>query len=349
MSSSEPDPKLSGRLRDPHILLGTFLKAGALAAGLLVFAAAGPAGAQSPSTQSPAGQAPAGPGGYVRPATPGRLVEVAPDRRLHIFCKGEGVGPAVIFEAGLSQYTANSTLAAAQDAIAGFARVCTYDRAGMGWSDPTPEGWTYADRMRDLNTLLGTAGIDGPYVLVGHSLGGLLIRAYADAYPDQVAGLVLVDATSERDLPEFEAARGPTVSQIDAALAVSRPGVPIIGMPVGTPAEVQMAFTPEVLRGVKAEFEALARLDATTLPPGAPAALGDLPLIVIRRGRTMSPPSEADQNHQRNQEALATLSSNSALIVAENSGHVIPLDEPQVVSDAVRRLLVSLQSPDRRL
>ncbi|WP_309629149.1 alpha/beta hydrolase [Brevundimonas sp.] len=327
----------------------TALKAGALAVSLLASGLAGQATAQSAANQNPAAQSAAGPGGYVRPAAPGRLVEVAADRRLHIFCKGETVGPAVIFEAGLSQFTANSGLAAAQDAIAGFARVCTYDRAGMGWSDPAPEGWTYPDRVRDLHALLRAAGLDGPYVLVGHSLGGLLIRAYAQAYPEQVVGLVLVDATSERNLPEFEAARDSTVSQIDAALAVSQPGVPVIGMPAGTSAEVHMAFTPEVLRGVKAEFEALALFDAATLPPGAPGILGEMPLIVIRRGRTMSPPGEADLNHQQGQEDLAALSSNSVLIVAENSGHMVPLDEPPVVADAVRRVLTALNSPDRRL
>ncbi|HWW11452.1 MAG TPA: alpha/beta hydrolase, partial [Brevundimonas sp.] len=292
---------------------------------------------------------PAASGGYVRPAAPGRLVAIADGRRLHILCEGEGDGLAVIFEAGLSQYTANTTLRAAQDAIASFARVCTYDRAGMGWSDPAPEGWSYPDRVEDLRALLKAAGIDGPYVLVAHSMGGLLVRAYAAAHPDQVAGLVLVDATSERNLPEIDAARETTLSQIDAALAVSRPGVPVIGMPVGTSAEVQMAFTPEVLRGVKAEFEALSRFGPATLPPGEAGALGDLPLIVIRRGRTMSPPSEADLNHRQGQEDLAALSSNSVLIVAENSGHTIPLDEPQVVADAVRRLLDALKSNNRRL
>ncbi|MDP3403294.1 MAG: alpha/beta hydrolase [Brevundimonas sp.] len=327
----------------------TALKAGVLGVSLLASGLAGPVTARSAANENPAEQSPAGPGGYVRPAAPGQLFEVAADRRLHLFCKGENVGPAVIFEAGLSQFTANSTLAAAQNAIAGFARVCTYDRAGMGWSDPAPEGWTYPDRTRDLHALLQTAGVEGPYVLVGHSLGGLLIRAFANAYPDQVVGLVLVDATSERNLPEFEAARDSTVSQIDAALAVSQPGVPVIGMPAGTSAEVQMAFTPEVLRGVKAEFEALALLDAATLPPVAPGVLGDVPLIVVRRGRTMSPPNAADLNHQQGQEDLAALSSNSVLIVAENSGHVIPLDEPQVVADAVRRVLAALNSPERRL
>lgn len=286
-----------------------------------------------------AAQAPTSPGGFVRPAAPGRLVDVGGGRRLHILCKGDARGPAVIFEAGLSQYTANTTYGIAQDAIASFARVCTYDRAGLGWSDPAPEGWTQDLMVRDLHRLLGAAGVEGRYVLVGHSLGGLLARSYARAFPDEVAGLVLVDATSERNVPELEAARAAVVPQIDAALAGSRPGVPVVGMPAGTSAEVVMAFTPEILRGVKAEFEALGRLPAAMTRPGGFGRLGDLPLIVIRRGKTAQPASAADIGHREGQEALAALSSNSVLIVAANSGHVIPLDEPQVVADAVRRML----------
>ena len=104
-----------------------------------------------------------------------------------------------------------------------------------------------------------------------------------------------------------------------------------------------MAFTPEILRGVKVEFEALDRLPAEMKRPGGFGALGDLPLIVVRRGKTEQPPSEADLRHQRVQEHLATLSTNSALIVAQHSGHTISLDEPGVVADAVRRMLDALR------
>jgi pimeloyl-ACP methyl ester carboxylesterase len=343
MSSSEirglDGSRRSGALR------ASVLKASVLAASLLACAV----GVAPAAAQAVAGSSPAAQGGYVRPEAPGRLVAVAEGRRLHIYCQGEAAGPAVIFEAGLSQYTANATLGAAQTAIAGFARVCTYDRAGMGWSDPAPEGWTYPDRVRELHALLQAANVEGPYVLVGHSMGGLLARAYAAAYPDQVAGLVLVESTTERNFDEIEAARGVVVAQIDAALAVARPGVPVIGLPAGTSPEMQMAFTPEVLRGVKAEFEALDRLTPETRPSGADGALGDLPLIVVPRGRTMAPPSADDVDHRQGQEALVRLSSNAVLIVAENSGHAVPLDEPQVVADAVRRLLDALKSSDRRL
>ena len=289
-------------------------------------------------------QTPTFPGGFARPPAPGHMVEVDEGRRLHILCKGSGEGPTVIFEAGLSQYTANSTYGAAQDAIATFARVCTYDRAGLGWSDPAPEGWTQEGMVRDLHRLLGTAQLPGPYIIVGHSLGGLLARTYARTYPGEVAGLVLVDATTERDFPGFDAARGSVVAQIDSALAGARPGVPVVGLPLGTSPETALSFTPEVLRGVKVEFQALERLPATMRQPGGFGTLGDLPLVIIRRGKTAQPPSPEDEAHRVGQEALARLSTNSMLIVAENSGHAVMLDEPQVLAGAVRRMLEAVRS-----
>lgn len=296
------------------------------------------AAAQSTAPSSPV----TSPGGFVRPAPPGRLVDVGGGRRLHILCKGDAAGPAVVFEAGLSQFTANTTYAAAQDAIAPFARVCTYDRAGLGWSDPAPAGWTQADMVKDLHRLLAAAELKGPYILVGHSMGGLLARSYVKTYPGEAAGLVLVDATSDRNFPEIQAASAVTVPQLDAALASSKPGVPVVGMPAGTSPEVVFAFTPEVLRGVKVEFEAWAQVR-----PGDFGRLGDLPLIVIRRGKASVPPNADDLNHRAGQEELAALSSNSLLIVAENSGHTIPLDEPHVVADAVRKMLEAVRTRAR--
>ena len=292
-----------------------------------------PSAPSQPSTVPPA---------FVKPHAPGRLVDVG-GRRLHILCKGVAAGPTVIFEAGLSQYTANSTHGTAQDAIAPFARVCTYDRAGLGWSDPAPQGWTQAGMAADLHALLAAAGERGPYVIVAHSLGGHLARTYARTYPEDVAGLVLLDATSDEDFDELAAVGAATIPKLDAAIRASRPGVPVVGMPAGTSPEVVMAFTPEILRGVKTEFEALDRLPAEMERPGGFGDLGDLPLIVVRRGKTEQPPSEADLRHQRVQEKLAKLSRNSALIVAQNSGHTISLDEPGVVADAVRRMLDALR------
>lgn len=298
---------------------------------------------QAPTAPPPS---PTSPGGFVRPAAPGRLIDVG-GRRLHLLCKGTSAGPTVIFEAGLSQFTANSSFSLAQDAIAPFARVCSYDRAGLGWSDPAPQGWTQEGMAKDLHALLAASGEPKPYLIVAHSMGGLVARTYVRAYPGEVAGLILLDATSDEDFEELAAAGKTTIPQLDAAIASSRPGQPVIGLPAGTSPEVVMAFTPEVLRGVKVEFEALERLPAEAKRPGGFGQLGDLPLLVVRRGKTEQPPSEADASHRRIQENLAKLSTNSALVVAENSGHTIPLDEPEVVAGAVRRMLDALRQGTR--
>lgn len=154
-----------------------------------------------------------------------------------------------------------------------------------------------------------------------------------------MAGLVLLDATSDAGLEELASAYTTTVPRLDEALAASRPGTPVVTMPTGTSPEVMMAFTPEILCGVKGEFKALDReIKANTLQGGA-GSLGDLALVVIRRGKMSNPPTQADLDHRSGQETLVALSSNSVLITAENSGHTISLDEPLVVADAVRRVI----------
>lgn len=309
-----------------------------------------PASLATPATPPIAATAPTG---FVRPPAPGRRIDIG-GRRLHILCKGghaEGgpaAGPTVIFEAGLSQYTANSSFSLAQDAIAGFARVCSYDRAGLGWSDPAPSGWTQAGMAADLHALLAAAGETRPVVLVAHSLGGLLARTYVRIFPDEVAGLILLDATSDEDFDELAAAATDILPKLDAAIASSTPGVPVIGLPAGTSPEVVMAFTPEILRGLKVEFEALDRLPVESKRPGGFGDLGDLPLTVVRRGKTEVPPSEADLRHQRVQENLAKLSRRGELVVAQQSGHTIPLDEPAVVADVVRRMLETVRADAQR-
>ncbi len=325
---------LRRRRRTLHTLC--MLPLGILASAAQALAQETPAGSPSQPSTVPAA--------FVRPQAPGRLVDVG-GRRLHILCKGTaGQAPTVIFEAGLSQFTANSSFSVAQEAIAPFARVCSYDRAGLGWSDPAPEGWTQAGMVADLHVLLAAAGEPGPYLLVAHSLGGLVARTYTRAYPNEVVGMVLLDATSDEDFAELAAAAAVTIPQLDAAIGSSRPGQPVIGLPAGTSPEVVMAFTPEILRGVKVEFEALDRLPAERKRPGGFGGLDDLPLVVVRRGKSSNPPSEADVSHQRSQENLVKLSSNGSLVVAENSGHTIPLDEPAVVASVVGRMLDAVRN-----
>jgi len=122
---------------------------------------------------------------------PGELVDVG-GHTLHINCVGEG-SPTVILESGSG---ANSTAwANIQPELADTTRVCAYDRAGTGWSEPGPGPGEPQQIAGELHTLLGNAGIDGPYVLVGHSFGGLYVLRYADLYPEEVEGMVLVDSS----------------------------------------------------------------------------------------------------------------------------------------------------------
>ena len=128
-------------------------------------------------------------------AQPHQRIEVEPGRRMNLYCIGSG-SPTVVFDSGLSDWS--NTWALIQPAVATRTRACSYDRAGMGYSDPARQPRTPLNLVHDLHALLARAGIDGPLVLVGHSLGGFNMKLYAALYPQQVVGAVLVDSSEER-------------------------------------------------------------------------------------------------------------------------------------------------------
>lgn len=306
---------------------------------LVLLSAAMPALAQT-NAAAPVSAKPAATAHYVKPLPPGKLVDIG-GRHLHIQCKGNANQPTVIFEAGLSQWTAHSTYSKAQDLIAPFARVCVYDRAGLGWSDPVRGARTQQEMIEDLHKLVTAMHFTSPLVLVGHSIGGLLTRRYAKDYPSEVAGMVLVDS-SPLDIiyaPDSAQARNAMIAKIDAGLKQAKLGVPVVPMPAGTPAETMMAFTPRILRTVRQEYEAIDLVPAVMKVPEGYGTLGDMPLAVIRRGKTDSPPSMEDKQWRDLQEATADLSTRSFLVVATESGHVIPYEQPAIVASAVRRVL----------
>ncbi len=296
------------------------------------------------AAQAPTPAAGAAPARYVRPAPPGALVDIGAGRRLHVECKGPAGGPTVIVEAGLSQFTAHGSYGAAQDSIATFARVCTYDRAGLGWSDPATDERTHDAMVDDLRALRTALRIRGPLVLVGHSMGGLLVRRYAQRFPGDVQAVVLVDATPEAALFTEAAAaeRRALVEKIDAGLRTATPGVPVVPMSPGTAPEVMLAFTPEVLQGVRQEYAAIDRVPAILRGDRGYGTLGDRPLVVVRRGRTATPPTPEDERWRTWQESLLSLSSRSRMVVAERAGHAIPYDRPDVIATVVRDLLREL-------
>lgn len=150
--------------------------------------------------------------------TPHALVDVGDGRRMNLFCLGEG-RTTVVFDSGLSDWS--STWALIQPAVSRTTRACAYDRPGMGYSDPSPLPRTPEAAVQDLSTLLKRGGISGPVVLVGHSLGGFHAKLFAVTYPEQVAGLVLVDPAEERlwDRVESSLARRFGAAPVRAARA----------------------------------------------------------------------------------------------------------------------------------
>jgi pimeloyl-ACP methyl ester carboxylesterase len=269
---------------------------------------------------------------------PGRLISVG-NHRLHLLCKGSAA-PAVVIEQGAGELS--KFWWPVQDEIAKFAQVCTYDRAGYGWSEPGPLGGTIEDRTRELHTLLSNAGVQGPFILVAHSYGGLMVRAYAHEYPDQVAGLVLVDTPDESSIFQREVldfyAKARALQRVVGF--VSRFGmlrllshwVPLdrFGLWLTRPSEYA-ALCDDLL--------SLERVPAPARASKSAGSLGSLPVIAITHGQPFPGPfAVLEKNWNEGQERLAALSTDSVLMVAKNSNHMIQQDEPALVVDAIRRM-----------
>lgn len=278
----------------------------------------------------------------------GQLVDVG-GYRLHIQCVGTG-SPTVVLDAGLGGSSLDWSLV--QPELSRSARVCAYDRAGMGWSDPSPQPRTPRQIADELHTLLSNAGIAGPYVLVGHSLAGKNVRLFALQHPDQVAGMVLVDARSEYVDANTSPAEAQAFQRASAAQAILyrlARGVGLVrligaslwggpAMPRATRTEGMLLTTSP--RAVDAQTaEALERATDDAQLQSAPS-LGNRPLIVLAAGQNVAhDPIWLEAQHR-----LAALSTNSRLIVAENSGHAIHWEQPALAIDAVRQVIQEARS-----
>jgi pimeloyl-ACP methyl ester carboxylesterase len=279
---------------------------------------------------------------------PGQLVDVG-GYRLHIQCVGTG-SPTVVLDAGLSGSSLDWNLV--QPELGRSTRVCAYDRAGMGWSDPSPHPRTPRQIADELHTLLTNAGIAAPYVLVGHSLAGKNVQLFALSHPEDVAGMVLVDARGEYVDANTSPAEEQAFQQALAAQAILYRAVRSVGLVRligaslwGGPAMPRATRTEGMLwrtsrQGVDTTTaEGLERATDDTLLQAAPS-LGDRPLIVLAAEQNMT----AIPNWAEAQRRQAALSTNGRLIVAEGSGHAIHWDQPALVIGAVRQVVDDVRS-----
>jgi pimeloyl-ACP methyl ester carboxylesterase len=273
----------------------------------------------------------------------GRLVDVG-GYRLHLDCYGEG-SPAVVMDAGLGGSSLDWSLV--QPGLAEATQVCTYDRAGMGWSEAGPGLRSPAHLAEELYMLLKRGGIAGPYVVVGHSLGGKNVRMFAAARPDEVAGMVLVDARSEAveseaDMQSFAATLDARAALYTAArrLGLARLFgamlVDLAEIPTALAAQMALAQTSE--RAIaETTREGLSRTANDAALAGA--NLGSLPLVVIAAGESM----RAIPGWPAAQKAMTNLSTNGRLVVADGSPHAVQLAAPDIVIDAVLSVLAEVR------
>jgi pimeloyl-ACP methyl ester carboxylesterase len=228
----------------------------------------------------------------------------------------------------------------AQDEVAKFAHVCVYDRAGLGWSDPAPLPRTLEDRANDLHALLEAARLKGPYILAGHSAGGLITQLYARKWPGDLKGVVLIESSEVQfnGDPESVARTAASARQMGLAVAAAEAGREVSQLRVpGGPAQQEVALRAEVFRAGQDDLAAMSRLMEES---GKFGSLGDTPLVVVSRGRPDPGFSEAqNQAWMEAQARLAALSTRSTRMIAANSGHNVHYDEPAVIAEAVRRIV----------
>jgi pimeloyl-ACP methyl ester carboxylesterase len=259
------------------------------------------------------------PASRAAPVTDG-MIDVGGGLSLHVHCMGSGE-PTVLLEAG--QGGSGTVWQLVQPELARLTRVCGYDRAGAGNSDSPTKPRPVAQITRELHALLASAHLAGPYVLAGHSIGGLYMRLYAAQYPGDVAGMVLVDASTEDQDTRMWSLE--PAEELAAAWNNPRDREGIS------------------LDGVRA---AMAQLR------GANRSLGDKPLVVLTAGKHEGDgdkdlAAREEKVWQEMQAELPRLSSNSTQIIAPKSGHFLQFESPQLVIAAVREVVTAARTHGR--
>ena len=268
---------------------------------------------------------------------PGRLVDIG-GYRLHLWCTGDGA-PAVILDTGLGG--SSTGWGFVQPEVARFTRVCSYDRAGMGYSDPGPSPRTARRIATELAELLVRSGMSGPVVLVGASSAGFGIRVFASDHAERAAGLVLVDASHEDDVHEVPAMARfvPLLSTVGA--------LRLFGVSFGQSLE---SLAPSVrpfaeatsfrTAGYLAAADELSHIRESAEEARRSRRTLTIPVLVVTGARG------ADEKWRQLQQDQASLSERGCLIIARQSGHVVAVEQPEIVVDAIRTVVNAARGHD---
>ena len=256
-----------------------------------------------------------------------RMVSVG-SHRLQIHVEGSGV-PAVVMDAGIGDQL--DKLRPLQSRIAQVTQVITYNRAGYGQSEPGPLPRNSSREAEELKALLENASVRGPYVLVGHSLGALNVQVFASRYPDEVAGMVLLDP------PPLSFIIGQDYTDLRAmAEQMTAQWQAIADSAAGSPDEEEQARSV-FFRMIASEHREMFGETAKTV--GAISTFGDLPLVVLAAGKPNPAFGEGAEEYQRywveQSRAMAAKSTASKFVLAEEASHYLYLDVPDLVAESI--------------
>ena len=265
---------------------------------------------------------------------PGELISVG-THRLHIFCQGEeNDQPTVIIDSGLGGFSLEWRKL--QSDLSRKIRICSYDRAGYGWSDPGPFPRTTSTIVSELKVLLRSAGVSPPYMLIGHSFGGYNMMYFAKTFPDDVAGLLLIDSSHPEQANWFPSVFPDLPHGRRRSRFVSTPKLPANYPYDYRNTAYHLMNTSKARNALR--FESM-NFEISGNQVARKGSLPPIPLVVLTRGERAWPDTKEGEQLEtawvRLQNELARMSKISTHVVADFSGHFIHLDQPELVKDAI--------------